>query len=195
MKVKSMSSKPKSTTSQRKEAEPKSTASQQKYMRDDFKDSVKDILCQRAGNRCCLCRKLTSGPTTDPEKAYNIGVAAHIIAADYGGPRYDETLTSEQRSNPENGIWLCCNCHKLVDSDQKEYTVEKLKQLKKEGEERARKASGAQEPNISELTSKSITFEIEIPQRSWVASTQKLYGDTPTMTHICMHKSHVILMT
>ena len=142
---------PKSTT---KETEPK-LKTQRKDKRDDFKDSVRNTLRQRAGDRCCLCRKPTSGPGTDPNKAYNIGEAAHITAAAEGGPRYDKDMKSDVRSSAENGIWLCCNCHKKVDSDEIEYTVEKLKQLKKEGEEQARKAFGDPEPNISKLTSET----------------------------------------
>ena len=153
-----MSSEPKPTTSQRKETEPKQTTSQRrKDTRDDFKDSVKNILRQRAGDKCCLCGTPTSGPSNDPEKAHNIGQAAHITAASKGGPRYDETLTTEQRSSPENGIWLCGNCHTIVDGDKegKVYTVEILEQHKKECEEQARKAFGAPQPNISKLTSET----------------------------------------
>ena len=127
------------------------TSQQREDTRDDFKDSVKNILCQRAGDKCCLCGIPTSGPTNDPKKALNIGTAAHITATSEGGPRYDETLTSEQRLDPENGIWLCCECRKVVDSDLTTYTVEKLKQCKKEGEDRAWKVFGAPEPIIGKF--------------------------------------------
>jgi len=55
--------------------------------RDDFtKDTIK-TLARRVGNRCSNvgCRALTSGPHTDPSKALNVGVAAHITAAASGG--------------------------------------------------------------------------------------------------------------
>jgi hypothetical protein len=48
-----------------------------------------------------------------------LGVAAHITAASPDGPRYDQNLSSEQRKSPDNGIWLCQNCAKLVDNDGK----------------------------------------------------------------------------
>ena len=59
-------------------------------MRDDFKADVKDLLAKRVGMRCSNpnCRRPTSGPQDAPEKALNIGVAAHIAAASKGGPRY-----------------------------------------------------------------------------------------------------------
>lgn len=56
----------------------------------------------------------------------NIGVAAHITAAAAGGPRYDPTLTEAERSHPDNGIWLCQNCAKLIDNDPQRFHVEQL---------------------------------------------------------------------
>jgi hypothetical protein len=46
--------------------------------RDDFSKQTIETLADRAGNRCANphCRKPTSGPRTDPNKAVNIGVAA-----------------------------------------------------------------------------------------------------------------------
>jgi len=60
----------------------------------------------------------------------NIGVAAHITAASPGFCRYDPTLTSDERSSISNGIWLCQSCAKLIDSDESEYTIEKLRKWK-----------------------------------------------------------------
>lgn len=58
----------------------------------------------------------TSGPSlTLPSKATNVGVASHITAAAPGGARFDDSLTSEQRSGIENGIWLCQTCSALID--------------------------------------------------------------------------------
>ncbi len=49
-------------------------------------------------------------------------MAAHITGASPGGPRYDPSLTSEERTHARNGIWLCETCAKLVDSDVARYT-------------------------------------------------------------------------
>lgn len=43
------------------------------------------------------------------------------------GPRYDENMTAQERKFPENEIWLCQSCSKLIDSDVKRYNVDKLK--------------------------------------------------------------------
>jgi len=105
-------------------------------MREDFPTSIKEILAKRVGNRCSNpnCRCLTSGPQEDPSKFINVGVASHITAASPGGPRFDNSLTSDKRISPENGIWLCPTCGKLIDSDENRYTVEKIQEWKRQAE-------------------------------------------------------------
>ena len=84
------------------------------------------------------CRQVTSGPQQDPSKALNIGVAAHITAASPKGPRFDKTLSAEARRSPDNGIWFCQNCGKLVDNDATRYSADLLRQWKRLSEEAAR---------------------------------------------------------
>ncbi len=110
--------------------------------RDDFPKKTKDTLSRRVGMRCSNpdCRQTTSGPQSDPDKAINIGVAAHITAASSGGPRYDGSLSKVERSSIQNGLWLCQNCAKLVDSDVGRFTVELLQEWKKNGERSAQRA-------------------------------------------------------
>jgi hypothetical protein len=109
-------------------------------MRDDFDARTKEILARRVGYRCSNpgCRQLTSGPQEDPTKAVNIGVAAHITAASEGGPRYDPGLSAEKRRSVDNGIWLCQNCAKLIDSDVRQYTPDLLCEWKRKAEQAAR---------------------------------------------------------
>lgn len=108
-------------------------------MRDDFSQKIKTILAKRVGFRCSNpnCRKLTSGPQEKNNKSINIGVAAHISGADKGGARYDENLSSEERKSIENGIWLCQNCAKLIDSDEERYNVDLLLEWKRISEQAA----------------------------------------------------------
>ena len=105
-------------------------------MRDDFTASTKDLLARRVGFKCSnpACRLPTSGPQADESGAVNIGVAAHITAASPDGPRYDPSLTSEQRASPDNGIWLCQNDGKLVDNDRLRYTLGTLRDWKERAE-------------------------------------------------------------
>ncbi|MDA8019302.1 MAG: hypothetical protein MPN21_17820 [Thermoanaerobaculia bacterium] len=70
----------------------------------------------------------------------NIGVAAHITAASERGPRYEPSLSSEERRDLENGIWLCQNCGKLIDSDISRYSIAKLGEWKSDAEAAAARA-------------------------------------------------------
>jgi len=73
---------------------------------------------------------LEATPQEDPTKAVNIGVAAHITAASPGGPRFDPSLTPNERQAAKNGIWLCQSCAKLVDNDPIRYGVDSLRRWK-----------------------------------------------------------------
>jgi hypothetical protein len=66
-----------------------------------------------------------------------VGVAAHITAAASGGPRFDTSLTPEERSDQSNGIWLCQTHGKQVDSDSGHFTVEMLRSWKRAAEQEA----------------------------------------------------------
>jgi hypothetical protein len=105
--------------------------------RDDFPSDVKDAAAKRSGQRCSNpdCRRVTSGPHSDSSKFVIVGVAAHITAAAPGGPRYDPSITPEERASIENCIWLCQNCQKLVDSDPASYPTQKLHCWKRAHEE------------------------------------------------------------
>jgi hypothetical protein len=108
--------------------------------RDNFTKDIRSKLYQRVGGFCSRpgCAHHTTGPHTQPDKATDTGVAAHITAAARGGPRYDPSLTSEQRKSAENGIWLCQICAKLIDSDPAAYPESLLREWKAWEEEAQR---------------------------------------------------------
>jgi len=108
-------------------------------MRDEFPSAVIEALAKRVNVRCSNpgCRRPTSGPRSDAAKVVNIGVAAHITAASPGGPRYDASLSAEERGSIENGIWLCQNCAKLIDNDANQFTVDVVRGWKAMSEARA----------------------------------------------------------
>jgi hypothetical protein len=84
----------------------------------------------------------TAGPQLDPSKIINVGVAAHITGATPGGPRYDSTLTVKERANASNGVWLCQNCAKLIDSDLAAHSSHLLRDWKVRAEQDARARLG-----------------------------------------------------
>ena len=122
--------------------------------RDDFSQKVKETLAKRAAQTCSNpdCPAATSGPHTQPDKALNLGVAAHIYAASPGGKRYNKDMTQEERAGIENAIWLCQQCAKLVDSDEQKYTVAMLKGWKEVHERRLAGGSKGSSKEIGEIS-------------------------------------------
>jgi hypothetical protein len=140
-------------------------------MRDDFPKPVVETLAKRVGNRCSNpgCRKRTSGPHTEDDKALNVGVAAHITAASPGGPRYDASLTQEERKGIGNGIWLCQSCAKLVDNDESRYTKALLVKWKQDAEQDA----------LREIESATQALDSKNTEIAYVAQqSQRMRGPT-----------------
>jgi hypothetical protein len=135
-------------------------------MRNDFQLKIIEVLAKRVGYKCSNpdCRQLTSGPQADANKAVNVGVAAHITAASPGGSRFDSNLTAGERKSISNGIWLCQKCAKLVDNDPARYTVEKLKNWKRNSEDIAiREIEGVPSANNNSQLSRFAKIENLMP--------------------------------
>jgi len=64
-----------------------------------------------------------------------VGVAAHITAAAVGGPRYDPSLTSAERSSERNGVWMCQTHAKFIDDNPNDYPVATLERWKRQHED------------------------------------------------------------
>lgn len=105
----------------------------------DFTQQTKDLLAKKVGYCCSnpFCRRPTIGSDAIGNKAINIGEAAHITAAQPGGPRYDPTLTLKERKSEKNGIWLCRNHAAMIDRDETCFTVGMLKNWKRDAERKA----------------------------------------------------------
>lgn len=103
---------------------------------DRFKKSVVTTLAKRAANRCSSpeCGAITSGPTDNPDGSVNVGEAAHIYGAHPGSARYEPSMSSTDRSSISNAIWLCSNCHKLIDDDPNKYPAGLLFEWQREHE-------------------------------------------------------------
>lgn len=156
-----------------------------KKRRDDFLQSKITKLRDRVAHRCSNpdCRVPTSGPTQDdPEKTVNIGKAAHICAAAPGGPRYDATMTNEQRRGINNAIWLCGGCADRIDKDAKAYPVTLLKQWKVGAEKAAAEElntrlpakSDAMDMLVAALTGEPKSILVNAPQNACLASSKSL---------------------
>lgn len=102
--------------------------------RDEFTPATKRAIERQAFSHCSnpACRRLTRANTSDGTGEINIGQAAHICAAAPGGPRYDAAMTSEQRRSADNGIWLCDDHARAVDSKDSTFTPELLRDWKRQ---------------------------------------------------------------
>lgn len=101
---------------------------------NDFKKLTVELLAKQAGQTCSRCKRHTSGGNSNPQKATIVGEAAHIEGARLSDRRYNPQMTTEERSNIKNGIWLCNSCHKEIDDDPIKYSVELLHKMKVEHE-------------------------------------------------------------
>jgi hypothetical protein len=95
----------------------------------EFSARTRDALGKRASYVCSNpdCRISTSGPSEiASEKATVIGEAAHIYGALPLAARFRVKMTDDARANITNGLWLCRNCHKMIDDNPKFYSPEFL---------------------------------------------------------------------
>ena len=97
-------------------------------MLPDFSKKTIDTIARRAAFKCSNpdCRVSTVGPNSDSQKSTLIGEAAHILGARPNSKRYRSNMTDAARAEITNSIWLCRNCHKLIDTDDKKYTSDIL---------------------------------------------------------------------
>src|SRR3989344_7761148 len=94
------------------------------------------ILCSKSGGRCAMptCHKEMVVNKTENDQNSIIGVGAHIKGEKPGSARYDSSMTDKQRNCYDNLIFVCGNCHKVIDDQANTYTVEKLHKIKIEHE-------------------------------------------------------------
>ncbi len=95
------------------------------------------ILCTKSGNRCAIpkCRKELVIDRTEDDCESIIGEMAHIKGEKPTAPRYNSDMTDNERNSYENLIFVCGNCHKIIDDQRNTYTSEKLHEVKKQHEE------------------------------------------------------------
>ena len=88
------------------------------------------LLHTKSGNRCAMCNIVLV------EQSVCIGENAHIYGEKPDAARYDATKPTEYVNSETNLIFLCCNCHKKVDTQVAMYPPESLFTMKAEHEKR-----------------------------------------------------------
>ncbi len=91
--------------------------------------NVKRKLYLKSGSLCTIC-----GYNLD--KDVYIGEICHIEAVNSDGARYNPNLDNAYINSYENLLLLCPTCHKMIDKDESNYPVQKLKELKHKHEQR-----------------------------------------------------------
>jgi len=84
------------------------------------------------GNQCAFPK--CNAPLIDSDSGALLGDVCHIKAKNPEGPRYDASQSDRDRHAFENLIVMCPSHHRVVDSDEASYTVERLRQIKAEHE-------------------------------------------------------------
>ena len=144
-------------------------------MRDDFSPNVRQTLAARAGHKCSVCRKTTSGPGDTADAALSDGIAAHITAASPKGPRFDPSLSAEARGGPENGIWVCTQHGREIDAATSTFSVEVLRGLT-----RIREESVSRELQQHQGAEDQTSLMIEFPHAT---TAYKLFEVLATQAH------------
>lgn len=92
------------------------------------------ILWSRSGGKCAISKMALVREKTDGNQ-FILGVEAHIEGEKPGSARYNPNMTKKERNCYENLILVSPDCHTIIDNDEEEWTVDKLKRTKREHEE------------------------------------------------------------
>jgi len=93
---------------------------------------IRKMLWARSANRCAIC-KIVLISDNKKLQCQNIGEECHIISKKSNGPRHKMNIKNYDVY--ENLILLCRNHHRIIDEKNNEYSIEKLKEIKKNHEE------------------------------------------------------------
>jgi len=91
------------------------------------------ILWGKSAGKCSICKRDLILDEHDG-RPYPIGKMAHIEGENEGSARFNPSLSITARSKYDNLILLCPDHHDIIDQDLGEYTVEKLREIKKQHE-------------------------------------------------------------
>lgn len=126
--------------------------------RYEFPAKIKKEISGRAGYRCSFtgCNALLIGPNGDT--TIELGECAHIYAAAGQGPRGQANLSEDAIKSAENGIYLCHEHHKLIDSTEgcAKYDAQTLLQMKEAHEYKISCEIGIQQRPMTRI--KSVTI-------------------------------------
>jgi hypothetical protein len=95
-------------------------------------DRTRKILWVKAGGRCSICQEQVVTDDTETDDPSVFGEEAHIVGQSPNGPRAGNVADVHAYANL---ILLCRKHHKQVDDQVGYYTVERLREIKRQHEE------------------------------------------------------------
>mgnify|MGYP005990467547 CR=1 FL=1 len=104
-----------------------------KPVRDPVPPAQEKVVVARSGNKCAYPNcgvELTIDPKSAGDRPKATGKVAHIAGASPNGPRYDVSMTREQRGSADNLIYLCGPHHDAIDAQLEYHTRDLLIQAK-----------------------------------------------------------------
>lgn len=90
------------------------------------------LLHTKSGNRCAICKTILVDVRSTSTAC--VGENAHIYGEKPDAARYDSTKDFTFVNSEQNLIFLCCNCHKKIDTDVTSYPANELFKLKSQHE-------------------------------------------------------------
>jgi hypothetical protein len=102
------------------------------------------MLWGRAAGRCSHpeCRIDLYEDETETDDPTLVGENCHMVAESDDGPRADPSVPVERRNSYNNLILLCRNHHKVIDAQEGEYTLTRLRTMKANHEQWVREQLG-----------------------------------------------------
>jgi hypothetical protein len=106
-------------------------------------DKEMKALIALSGGVCAFpgCDKGLVEPSNKDDDAAFLGEMGHIVADSRQGPRGLSPMSDEDRDKHTNLLLLCGDHHKIIDSQPHTYSVQVLRQIKADHEERIRSAA------------------------------------------------------
>ena len=121
--------------------------------RRNYSQPTRAMLWAYSGGVCCFPEcDVSCVDETESGNTITIGQIAHIEAESDNGPRANPSLSDQERNAFPNLIVLCPTHHRIVDTDENTYTVEKMREWKAH---RARVVRAAASRQGSESTDSS----------------------------------------
>lgn len=142
-----------------------------------IKESVRCMLWGRAAGRCEKCNLPVSwDPQTKVDA--NLAEAAHIIGFSDDGPRPERDIPESAINDIDNLMLLCRLCHSpIVDDKEEEYTVERLRGMKRRHEDRVERVTAIGQERGSHILLYGANVGDHNPQVSYQVTAPALIPD------------------